>query len=126
MDYCVDSEDDSWPGYNFNNFYSDCITKNIDDLKSIFLNYNYNNKLIIIAHEIYFNSEKQEAGKYPYDKKLYYYIKVPKKGLTYIELFKQIDEQSKQYNDDLYNDDHDFISNIHKKTDIEYHLECGR
>ena len=35
------------------------------------------------------------------------------------------DEVKKEL-DDLYNDDHDFISNIHKKTDIEYHLECGR
>ena len=56
---------------------------------------------------------------------MYYYIKVPKKGLTYNELFKQIDEQSKNYKDDLYYEDHKFIEEIRKQTDVEYYLECG-
>ena len=118
------SEENYWPGYRFKNCYDDSLTKNKEQLNSLFLNYQ-RNELIVVSHEIYFNSEKYNANQYPYDKKLYYYIKVPKIGLTYNELFKQIDEQSKKYIHDLYYEDHTFIEEIRKQTDVEYCLECG-
>lgn len=119
-----ESEENYWSGYRFKNCYDDSLTKNEEQLNSLFLNYQ-GNELIVVSHEIYFNLEKCNANEYPYDKKLYYYIKVPKKGLTYNELFKQIDEQSKNYKDDLYHEDHKFIEEIRKQTDVEYYLECG-
>ena len=84
-----------------------------------------NTPISIHDHETRIKLTDDNANQYPYDKKLYYYIKVPKIGLTYNELFKQIDEQSKKYIHDLYYEDHTFIEEIRKQTDVEYCLECG-
>jgi len=119
-----DSEDNFWTGYPFENYYSDCLTENEEQLNSLFLNYQ-GNDLIVVSHEIYFNLEKCNANEYPYDKKLYYYIKVPKIGITHNELFKQIDEQSKNYEDYLQYEDHRFIEGIEQTTDVEYAIHCG-
>jgi hypothetical protein len=59
-----DSEENYWPGYKFTNCYDDSLTKNEEQLNSLFLNYQ-GNELIVVSHEIYFNLEKCNANEYP-------------------------------------------------------------
>jgi len=127
-DYIWDYDSDGeyiWLGYKFKNYYDDSLTKSKEELDSYFIKDN-KNKLIIITHGVHFNLKKSYKGEYPYENKLFYYIKVPNDGLTYRNLFKQIDEQSKKFiKSDLQYEDHRFIEHITKKTDISYDLWCG-
>ena len=108
-----EDKDEDWYGYQFENYYTDSLTRNEKQLNSVFVKYE-GIKMIVICDDKWWG-----------DKKLYYYIKVPKKGLTYKNLYKQLDTQSKQYKTILDNDDHRFIEAITKKTDIEYDMWCG-
>ena len=116
--------------YKFENSYIDGITKKYN-LDSKFIEKD-NNSIIVLSHEIQFNIENiingkiiKKTPKYPYDKKIFYYIKVPKTGLTYQELFKQIDKQAIEYRKYIKNDDRIIIDKIYKKNDVEYELCCG-
>mgnify|MGYP001271014214 CR=1 FL=1 len=122
---------EDYMGYEFTGLYSECITNNTEHLNSIFVKYNLTRNTVVLTHEIFFNTMKYKAGVNPYDVTLYYFVKIPKKGLTYFELFKQIDKQFKPYFKKYWNlkknicDDHTFIEGIRKVDAVTYDIECG-
>jgi hypothetical protein len=127
MEICKDyyGDDNLWFGYDFVGCYDECITKCNTDLNSLFLEYD-GNKTIVLTNEICFNSNKKDVCKIGYDKKLFYYIKVPRYGLTYKNLFSQLDNQAIENNDGkyVYGEYYQLIEFISKTTDVEY--KCGR
>jgi hypothetical protein len=101
------------------------------NLNSIFIEYD-GHPTIVFKHR----QDYTEGGeRHPYDRGaeiIYYYINVPKTGLTYLDIFKQmnlqIDANKHSYlyadisNDDNILLDAYFITDIVKRSDVEYEL----
>ena len=124
--------DENWRGFQFTgcNYYIDKISATEADLDSVILKYS-GRDIIVISHPIYFCPDKYDAGdEYPFSKKLYYYINVPRSGLTIYNLFNQINTQSQEYTNDFINDldiysaTSYFIDDICEITKTEYRLLC--
>tara|TARA_B110000211_G_C14058971_1_gene544662 strand:- start:1736 stop:2164 length:429 start_codon:yes stop_codon:yes gene_type:complete len=126
------TRDKSWRGFQFDpkNFYIDKLSLTESELDIVIFEYK-SRDTIVISHPIYFSPDKYDNGEeYPFLKKLYYYIKIPRTGLTINSLFTQINEQSIQYNSDFVNDlqiysaTNYYIDNICEITTTEYRLLC--
>jgi hypothetical protein len=101
------------------------------DLNSVFMEYD-GHQLIVFKHRQDY-VEGGERHSYDYGANIiYYYINVPKTGLTYLDIFKQINLQiDANLNAYLYADildddnikvDAYFITGIVKRSDVEYEL----
>tara|TARA_B110000444_G_scaffold257778_1_gene297025 strand:+ start:2053 stop:2481 length:429 start_codon:yes stop_codon:yes gene_type:complete len=121
-----------WEGFEFDayNYYIDKMSVNLADLDSVILEYS-GRDIIVISHPIYFCPDRYDSGdKYPFAKKLYYYVKVPYTGLTINNLFIQINKQSREYKSDfikdldIYSAYNYYIEDLSEITKIEYRLMC--
>ena len=102
-----ESDEDTWNGYKFKNGYYDSITNCDKDLDKICIEYKGYDKIYLV----------DGCAKKTYNT---YTLNITN-DMTYREVFKQLDEQSKN----VFKGDHRFIEEIHRVETDKYHIFLG-